>query len=218
MNTLASHERMPRGGDVEGSERDLIRRCLAGDQDACHGLVEAYSRMVGTVIWRATEDGNAVEDLAQETFLRVFRALPYFDRRAKLSTWIYTIAHRVAIDHRRKAGRSVEEPLTAWDDDCDARRLDRLPASGVIDPEGAAVRAELDRLVRDSVARLPEKYRLPLLYAAIDELDYATIAAMLGVKLGTVKTLVFRGKRMLKDQITAALKPLPARHEVSDAM
>jgi DNA-directed RNA polymerase specialized sigma24 family protein len=58
------------GDDVEGDERDLIRRCLAGDQDACTGLVEAYARMVGTVIWRATEDGNAVEDLAQETFLR----------------------------------------------------------------------------------------------------------------------------------------------------
>ncbi len=70
-----------------------------GDQDACTALVEAYARMVGTVIWRATGDGNAVEDLAQETFLRVFRALPYFDARAKLSTWIYRIAHRVAIDH-----------------------------------------------------------------------------------------------------------------------
>ena len=61
--------------------------------------------MVGTVIWRATGDHDVVEDLAQETFMRVFRGLPYFDRRAKLSTWIYTIAHRVAIDHRRQTAR-----------------------------------------------------------------------------------------------------------------
>ena len=58
--------------------------------------------MVGTVIWRATGNHDTVEDLAQETFLRVFRGLGYFDARSKLSTWIYTIAHRVAIDHARQ--------------------------------------------------------------------------------------------------------------------
>ena len=118
------------------------------------------TRMVGTVIWRATGDDGVVEDLAQETFLRVFRGLPYFDARAKLSTWIYTIAHRVVIDHLRKLGRPPEEP--------DGLLRDPLPASGVIDPEAAATSEEIDRFVRDGLAQLPEKYRLPLVYAAID--------------------------------------------------
>lgn len=86
-------------------ERELVQRCLAGDQAACADLVDVYARMVGTVIWRATGDGDSVEDLAQETFMRVFRALPEFAGRAKFSTWVCTIAHRVAIDHLRKAGR-----------------------------------------------------------------------------------------------------------------
>lgn len=73
---------------MDRDERVLVRRCLAGNQDACTDLVEGYSRMVGTVIWRATGDHAKVEDLAQETFLRVFRGLRYFDARAKLSTWI----------------------------------------------------------------------------------------------------------------------------------
>ena len=60
------------------------------------------------------------------------------------------------------------------------------------------------RLVRAALARLPDKYRVPLVYAAIDELDYPTIADMLGVTVGAVKTLVFRGKRMLKDEIGRA--------------
>ena len=178
-------------------EGNLVRRCLAGDQDACADLVHGYARMVGTVIWRATGNHDAVEDLAQETFLRVFRGLPYFDARAKLSTWIYTIAHRVAIDHLRKMSGTRE--------DADELLLDRLPASGVIDPEASATREEIDRLVRDGLMQLPEKYRLPLAYAAIDGLDYETIATMLAVPLGTVKTLVFRGKRMLKERIVAAL-------------
>jgi len=195
---------------VERDERRLVQRCLAEDQEACAELAQGYARMVGTVIWRATGDDGIVEDLAQETFLRIFRGLPYFDARAKLSTWIYTIAHRVAIDHLRKLGRVREE--------ADEHLPDELPASGVLDPEAAAAREEVDRLVRDGLAQLPDKYRLPLVYAAIDGLDYETIGVMLGVPPGTVKTLVFRGKRMLKDWIVAALTAHRPGNEVSDAL
>ena len=86
-------------------DRQLVARCLAGDQSACTALVDTYARMVGTVIWRATGDHEEVADLTQETLLRAFRALPYFDARARLSTWIYTIAHRVTIDYLRRQGR-----------------------------------------------------------------------------------------------------------------
>ena len=179
---------------MEGDEGNLVRRCLSGDQEGCVDLVGQYARMVGTVIWRATGDSGVVEDLAQETFLRVFRGLPYFDARAKVSTWICTIAHRVALDHLRKLGRAREDEIA-----------DEWRAPAIIDPEMAATREEIDRLVRSALAELPEKYRLPLVYAAIEELDYETIAAMLGIPPGTVKTLVFRGKKMLKDRIVATL-------------
>jgi RNA polymerase sigma-70 factor, ECF subfamily len=159
--------------------------------------------MVGTMIWRATGDGTVVEDLAQETFLRTFRALPYFAVRAKLSTWICTIAHRVAIDHLRKTGRWHDESLTSAD--IDSSFSDRCDASAPIDPEALAVREETQLLVQEGLAQLPEKYRLPLVYAAIDGLDYETIGEVLGVPTGTAKTLVFRGKRLLRARIEAAL-------------
>ena len=60
----------------------LIQRCLAGDQAACGTLVESYARLVGTVIWRATGNRDVVDDLAQETFLRMFPGLAHFDRRS----------------------------------------------------------------------------------------------------------------------------------------
>ncbi len=182
-------------------DRGLVRECLQGDQYACTELVDVFARMVGTVIWRATGDRQVVEDLAQETFLRVFRGLPYFDARAKLSTWIYTIAHRVAVDHLRQAGRWQE----TLDADAAVDRLERLPSASA-DPETAVAQDELDRLVREQLAELPDKYRLPLMYAAIEELDHAAIGAMLGVQAGSVKTLVFRGKQMLKQRMEAALK------------
>ena len=150
-------------------------------------------------------------------FLRAFRGLRYFDARAKLSTWIYTITHRVVIDHVRAAGRRPLE-WRARRDDSDVPELDRLPALNVADPEAAAIREETQRFVRDGMAQLPEKYRLPLAYAALDGLDYGTIAEMLGVPLGTVKTLVFRGKRLLKEWIVAELGARTNERQVSDAL
>jgi RNA polymerase sigma-70 factor (ECF subfamily) len=186
---------------VDRDERELVRRCLRKDQDAWTRLVDLYSRMVGTVIWRATGNSHVVEDLTQETFLRVFRGLPYFDARAKLSTWIYAIAHRIAVDHLRQSDRWREDAGGDKTDD----RLARIPAPGAT-PEAAVTRDELDHLVHEHLAELPDKYRLPVLYAAIEGLDHDTIGAMLGVRSETVKTLVFRGKQMLKQRITAALQ------------
>ncbi len=189
---------------MEDDERRLLDRCLAGDEDACARLVDAHARMVGTVIWRATGDHRIVEDLAQDTFLRVFRALPSFDRRAKLSTWIYTIAHRVAIDHLRKAGRWRQEAFVVSAEEESAASIEQLPAEPHASPDAVLLRDEQVRLVRDALAKLPDKYRVPVVYAAIDGLDYPSIAIMLGVTVGAVKTLVFRGKRMLKDAIADA--------------
>jgi len=190
---------------VEDDERRLVDGCLAGDEDACTRLVDTYARMVGTVIWRATGDHRIVEDLAQDTFLRVFRALPSFDRRAKLSTWIYTIAHRIAIDHLRKVGRWQHEDFGVAADDEPSAGVEHMPAPANAGPDAVLIREEQIRLVREALARLPDKYRLPLVYAAIEGLDYPTIAVMLGVTVGAVKTLVFRGKRMLKNEIDDAI-------------
>lgn len=190
---------MARGGRMDGDERELIRRCLGGDQEACASLVERYAAMIGTIVWRATGEKDAVEDLSQETFLRMFRGLGYFDGRAKLSTWICTIAHHVAIDYRRRKanGRGKE-----WEGN--ERTLAELETRER-DPEQSALHAELDQLVRTQLALLPERYRLTLLYAAVDGMDYVTIGTMLGVKPGTVKTLIFRGRQLLRERMQIAM-------------
>jgi len=188
---------------VEHSEQMLVDKVLSGDQEACMRLVNNYSRMVGTVIWRATGDDRIVEDLSQETFLRVFRAMAYFDSRGKLSTWIYTIANRVAIDHLRKTKRWREEsPADESASDMEKTRADLESP----DPENALAHKEIRDVIRDELAQLPEAYRLALVYTAIDELDYQTVAGMMNIPVGTLKTYVFRGKKILKDRITHAMQ------------
>jgi RNA polymerase sigma-70 factor, ECF subfamily len=190
---------------ADRDERALVDACLGGDQGACTALVEAYARMVGTVIWRATGQRDFIEDLTQETFLRTFKALRYFDSRARLSTWIYTIAHNVAVDHLRRTAQIEVHSLTWGPDEADGREANE-PASDTPGPEELLSRAEAEALVNAGLARLPVKYRLPVVYAAIDGLDYPAIARMLSVPLGTTKTLIFRGKRMLRAEIEHMLR------------
>ena len=187
---------------MDNKEQALVDRAMSGNQEACTQLVDDYSRMVGTVIWRATGDERVVEDLAQETFLKVFRALGRFDSRGKLSTWIYTIAHRVSIDHLRKVGRWREESITG---ESGSNLMDRTTAPESCNPESVLGQKEIRRVVREELSRLPDVYRLPLLYTAIEGLDYPVVAGMLGIPVGTLKTHVHRGKQMLKEQITNAM-------------
>jgi RNA polymerase sigma-70 factor (ECF subfamily) len=182
---------------VTHDDRALVGRCLAGDQQACAALVDAYARMVGTIIWRGTGRHEEVADLTQETFLRVFRALPYYDSRAKLSTWIFTIAHRVTIDFLRRTSGTRRNPMMVCDP-TQERWLETHVPSEALDPEGLLMQGRNEDLVREALRELPPKYRLPLIYAAIAGLDYATIGEMLRLPIGTVKTHVFRGKQLLK--------------------
>lgn len=176
---------------MNADSQEWLRRCAAGDPVACRELVDQYARVAGTIILRTIGRRDLVEDLLQETFLRVFRALPEFEGRARLSTWICTIAQRVAVDELRRRQRS---PVLVPD-------VDAPDAADPADVERDADRDATDELVRTALAKLPEKYRLPLVYAAIDGLDYDTIATMLAIPVGTVKTNVHRGKQLLRERL-----------------
>ncbi len=181
---------------MDEDELDWIRRCARGDAAACGELVARHGRMVGSIILRTLGRHEEVEDLVQETFLRVFRYLPEFEGRAKLSTWICTVAQRVAVDELRRRQRAV---ATA-----PAQMAEEIPADD--DVPQAIEHAERNALLHAALAQLPEKYRLPLVYASIDEIDYDTIAHMLAIPVGTVKTYIFRGKQQLRERL-AALAP-----------
>ena len=189
----------------EGGPDDhaLVRGCLANDQEACAELVNRYARMAGTMIWRTTRDEASVDDLVQETFVRVFRGLPYFRGRAKLSTWICTIANRVAVDHLRRAARNREQPLESENDFAVATTI---PVAHGPDPEQALARNEVDAAVKEEVDALPDRFRLPLVYGAIEGVDYDTIGKILGIPVGTVKSNAFQARRILRERLMQRLR------------
>jgi RNA polymerase sigma-70 factor, ECF subfamily len=176
---------------LDPTQLEWLARCARGDQAACAQLVDQHARMAGTIILRTLGRREDVEDLLQETFLRVFRHLREFEGRSKLSTWICTIAQRVAVDALRKRLRAVPtEPEES------AREI-----ASEADVEQDNAQQQSDLLVREALAGLPEKYRLPIMYATIDGLDYDAISTLLNMPVGTVKTQIFRGKQLLRERL-----------------
>jgi len=162
-----------------------LARAQRGEDAACRALVVRYQRPVFALLSRLAGRGR-VEDLAQETFLRVFRALPRFDRGgpARLSSWILTIATRLALDELRRTPR-VEVPLD-----------DQQPGGARADE--TAERRALARDLQRAFARLAPDQRAVVLLREVHELDYEEIARALDLDLGTVKSRLSRARASLR--------------------
>jgi RNA polymerase sigma-70 factor (ECF subfamily) len=168
-----------------------LRRAQRGDDDACRQLVERYQRPVFALLSRMLGPGQRaqVEDLAQETFLQLFRSLAGFSSLgpARLSTWILTVASRRAIDELRKRGRRGEPVAVEPERLVSPRRAD----------ETARRRAIAGALSRAVGALSPEQ-RAVFLLRDYHGLDYAEIARAVDIDLGTVKSRLSRARAALR--------------------
>jgi RNA polymerase sigma-70 factor (ECF subfamily) len=169
-----------------------LRRAQRGDEAACRALVERYQRPVFALLSRMLGPPGRVglvEDLAQETFLRVFGALTRFSALgpARLSSWILTIATRLAIDELRRA------PLPAVD------LAERAPAPAR--PDAEAERARLGRAIATAVTHLAPDHRAAFLLREYHGLPYDEIARALDVDLGTVKSRLARARTALREAL-----------------
>jgi RNA polymerase sigma-70 factor, ECF subfamily len=172
-----------------------LARAQRGDRQAFRTLVERYERpvfaLLGRMLLRAGRE-SLVEDLAQETFVRVFRGLPSFgsDGRNNISSWILTIAARLAIDELRRQPVGVE-------------RLDAV-ALAVADDVGADERSERRRVaaaIERAVAELAPEYRAAFLLREVHEMDYESIAEALRIDVGTVKSRLSRARAALRNAL-----------------
>jgi len=173
----------------------LIQRCLSGDQAAWELIVRQYWRKVFNVAYKFVGKHDQAEDLTQDIFLKIFKSLDTFDRRANFQTWLISISRNLCIDHYR----SVRKERETIDRDVDANEL--TPASR--DPGPVAALEQRDRvtLLRQALSELPETLRTAVLMRDIQELSYQEIADRLRLPEGTVKSRINRGRTELARQI-----------------
>jgi RNA polymerase sigma-70 factor (ECF subfamily) len=170
----------------------LIHQVLDGNRSAFRLLVVRYQRPVFRFLGGLGFEAAAVEELAQEAFLRAYRGLADYDpNKARFSTWLFTIAKHLAQNEAARSRRRA--PHVAWHEPAAAD----LPASSA-SPQEALEHTERGRRVRHAIERLPDLLRAPLVLAYAKELSMQDIAAIEGCALGTVKSRIARGKRMLR--------------------
>jgi RNA polymerase sigma-70 factor, ECF subfamily len=173
----------------ESLDELTLRRAQRGDERAWRDLIERYQRPVHALVWRllAGRARHRVEDLTQETFVRVLKALPRFDPagNATLSTWILTIATRLALNELRRP-ETVE--------------LDHDPV-GHDRADAADERRRLGAAIANAMAALPDPQRAVVVLREYHELDYADIAEMLEIDVGTVKSRLSRARTALRESL-----------------
>jgi len=173
--------------------RAVLEACRAQDATAFRGFVVHHQGAVFALISRVAGRGAHVEDLAQETFLRAYRAFPAFDLDgpARVSTWLLTIAVRLALNARKQTSqRAVILPLS----DASAVRDEATP-------ETERARRELGRAIERAAKLLSAEQRAAFVLSEFHAMSLAEIAAALEIPEGTVKTRLFRARAHLREQL-----------------
>lgn len=172
-----------------GAPEELVDRLRTGDERAFEQLVEEYRERVYRVAWRILRDDEDAEDVAQETFIKVFRNIGRFEGRSSLYTWIYRITVNIALNRikRDKFRRMV--PLG------DMIRGDSRPHSN---PARAAIGSEITARIDEAVRLLPDKQRAVFTLKFYEELSHREIADIVGCSEGTSKANYFHAIRKLR--------------------
>ncbi|MCL4265451.1 MAG: sigma-70 family RNA polymerase sigma factor [Anaerolineae bacterium] len=173
----------------QDDEQGIIRQAQAGDTAAFATLVEKYGQLVFNLALRTLHDRLEAEDIAQETFVRAWRALPRFRAEAQFTTWLY----RITINLCYNRLPHLRQELAAMDAD----EVTGLPDERQT-METRLVTVELMAQVQTAVINLPDSYRLLITLRHIHDLSYQEIAEVTNLPLGSVKTGIFRARRLLR--------------------
>lgn len=188
-------------GEVE-TDRALVERVRKGDSRAFDLLVRKYRHKIVGLISRYVHDWSECEDVAQEAFVRAWRALPAFRGESAFYTWMYKIAVNTAKNHLVAQNRRPPA------EDIDAETAVQVDAGGRLrdeaTPEHELARREIEQTVFDTVERLPEELRTAITLREVDGLSYEEIAKRMGCPIGTVRSRIFRAR----EAIDIKLRPL----------
>ena len=177
-------------------ESTLIKKVNEGDLPAVRFLVEKYKNLIWHIIISMVGRNSDCEDLFQDVCLRVFKGCKHFRSDSRLSTWIGSITHHVCVDYirKKKLETDLENPAANQ----------QLIISSFKDMSWKQTEKEdLNRIVLETIAKLPAEYRTVITLYHLDEYSYREIAEITGMPDGTVKSYISRGRNLLREALMA---------------
>lgn len=193
---LTGSDRVADSGDA-----DLMLRLKAGDIDCFEVLMTKYRRPIVHFMFRMVRNQAVAEEMAQEVFLRVYRARESYRAEAKFSTWLYRIATNLAVNHARDTKNERMAPKVQLDapDEESGTTPDVADATPTV--EADLLRAERMRAIKQHVLELPERQRMAVLMHKYQEMDYKQIGAVLKLSESATKSLLFRAYQTLREKL-----------------
>jgi RNA polymerase sigma-70 factor (ECF subfamily) len=196
------------------NDRNLIDRLCSGDQTAFHDLVGLYKKKVYHLAYDITGDHHEAEDISQEVFMKVYRALKRFRRDAKMSSWLHQITVNTSIDSLRKKSVRLAKSTGGLDHISTQENLVASEAQG-FDPVRSTESAQIQKRISQALQNISPKERTVFVMCHYNGLKLNETAEILNITIGTVKSLLFRAIRKLRKELSPFLNeyPLEIPHE-----
>ena len=192
--------------DQDDPDAVLMLRVKRGDRAAFAELVEKYKQPLFNFVFRTLRDETETEDVAQNTFLQVWKSRARYERTAKFSTWLFTIARNLCLNEIRRRSRHPAESLEETHPEHDDQPSRQYEDKKIFLPTETALHGELAQKIEEALAELPENQRTAILLCRQDELSYEEIAEVLDCSLSATKSLIHRGREMLKEKLKPYLQ------------
>jgi RNA polymerase sigma-70 factor (ECF subfamily) len=188
---------------IQSTDHELVALARTGSDKAYRELLGRYQRPVFSLIYRMVRDREQAEDLAQETFVKVFNHLERYNPKYKFSSWIFKVASNLSIDHLRKKGLDT----VSLDGSRHAQTADEVDATRITvesrdeNPEEYLEAKELGEEIERAIGALREDYRTAILLRHVEGRPYEEIAEIMEIPLGTVKTYIHRARSELREAL-----------------
>jgi RNA polymerase sigma-70 factor (ECF subfamily) len=185
-------------------DRQLVERVQRGDKRAFELLVAKYQRKIFRLLSRLIRDPGEIEDVAQEAFIKAYRALPNFRGDSAFYTWLYRIAINTAKNHLVAQGRRA--PTSTETEVEDAERMDDADQlRDVNTPDSMLLSKQVGEAVNRAIDRLPEDLRTAIVLREIEGLSYEEIAESMNCPIGTVRSRIFRAREAIANELRPLL-------------
>jgi RNA polymerase sigma factor (sigma-70 family) len=179
----------------------IVKKILAGNKKAFETLIRQHQRLVSHVVFRMVDNRADREDICQDVFLKVYQNLGGFQFESKLSTWIAKIAYNTCLNYLEKKRVLLYDDLST-----EERNLETVPTTAD-GPDRLAEGKEISDLLRSEIDKMPVHYRTILTLYHLDQMSYQEIGDSMDLPEGTVKSYLFRGRKLLKERLMAKYQP-----------
>jgi RNA polymerase sigma-70 factor (ECF subfamily) len=177
------------------ADQQLIKRIIDGDIQAFKLLIKQHERLVSHMVNKVLSVQEDREEVCQDVFLKVYDKLSTFNYQSKLSTWIATIAYRTSLNHLQK----TKVIVTTDNEELLEQQINKLATTDT--PESKMADQDMKSFIVGLVDQLPVQYRTVITLFHLEEMTYPEIAEITAMPTGTVKSYLFRGRKLLKDKL-----------------